>query len=82
MVVIEITKIIDLRHEYKSGGFHLLWHAARIDAMQGFGIAKPGTRCGRVIDDDQHAARFERVEERLFTILMSAGPIKESCRSW
>jgi hypothetical protein len=54
MIINEITKFIALRHEHKSGGFQFLSHAARIDAMQGFGIAKPGTRCGRVIDDDQH----------------------------
>lgn len=64
MIIAWISKRVALRFENESCGFNLTFQALGIDAMQGFSIAQSGAGIGRMVDDQEHASRFQCIEKR------------------
>src|SRR5690606_8305969 len=64
-VVVRVAQHLAGADELETGGLDLLAHQQRIDAVQGIGVAQPGTVLGAVVDDDVDTARLQRLEHRL-----------------
>ena len=63
MIIAGIAQNVALRFKHETRRFDLPAHLHRIDPMQCFGVSQAGSRCGHMIDYQQHASGFQGIKK-------------------